>query len=79
MSSQLEIRDYILKKFASARAREEKSCTLVSGDVANALRIKNRMPSICGVMYSLMQPGDEILSTTPSGQSSTIKIKYYLA
>ena len=78
VSGTAEIREYIQKKFSSARARGEEFCTLVSGDIADALRIKNRMPSICGVMYSLMKSGDEILSTTPSGQSSTIKIKYYL-
>ena len=75
---QSEIREFILKKFASSKVREEESCTLVSGDIAAALRIKNRMPSICSVMYSLMRPGDEILSSTPSGQSSTIKIKYFM-
>jgi hypothetical protein len=29
-------------------------------------------------MYEKMMPGDEVLHTTPSGKSSTIKIRYDL-
>ena len=40
--------------------------------------MKNRMPEICRIMYEKMMPGDEVLHTTPSGKSSTIKIRYYI-
>jgi len=51
---------------------------LVSGDIHNQMGMKNRMPQICRIMYEKMMPGDEVLHTTPSGKSSTIKIRYDL-
>lgn len=33
---------------------------------------------VCQIMYEKMKNRDEVLSTTPSGYSSTIKIRYYL-
>lgn len=74
-----EIREYILATFAQFRARGEDSCTLVSGDIHRAMGLKNTMPSVCSVMYQLKRTGDQILNTTPSGKSSTIKIKYHLS
>ena len=51
---------------------------LVSGHIHNCVGLTNRMPQVCGIMYKMMLPGDEVLHSTPSGQSSTIKIRYYL-
>ena len=73
-----EIRRYILDTFEHFRARGEDTCILVSGDIHRDMGLHNTMPSVCNVMYQLRRPGDEILNRTPSGKSSTIKIKYHL-
>lgn len=78
MTSSVDIREHILRKFDQFRARGEDYCTLISGDIAREMNLRNRMPMVCGVMYSLMGSGDAILHRTPSGQSSTIKIKYQI-
>lgn len=39
---------------------------------------QNRMPMCCEAMKNVMLPDDEILSEPPSGQSSTVSIKYKL-
>jgi hypothetical protein len=74
----VEIRKYIHGVFEDCQQREEHTCTLISGDIHRALGLQSKMPSVCGVMYQMMRPGDEVLHTTPSGKSSTIKIKYHL-
>ncbi|WP_431030064.1 hypothetical protein [Lysinibacillus sp. LZ02] len=38
----------------------------------------HRMPMCCNAMFKSMREGDEILHSTPSKQSNTTKIKYYL-
>jgi hypothetical protein len=61
-----------------AKLRGEDYIDLVSGDIHKQMGMKNRMPQICRIMYEKMMPGDEVLHTTPSGYSSTIKIRYDL-
>lgn len=61
-----------------AKRRGEDYIDLVSGDIHNQLGMKNRMPQVCRIMYEKMQAGDKVIHTTPSGMSSTIKIRYYL-
>lgn len=78
MPGTAEIRRYILATFELYRARGEDACILVSGDIHREMNLMNSMPSVCNVMYQLRRPGDEILNRTPSGKSSTIKIKYHL-
>ncbi len=73
-----EIRQYILEVFKKAKISGEDTYTLVSGNIHREMGLQNKMPSVCNVMYQLMHPGDEILHTTPSGKSSTIKILYHL-
>ena len=51
---------------------------IVSGDIHREMKLRNKMPSVCSAMYQMMKSNDEILSATPSGKSSTIKIRYYL-
>ncbi|MDK2986613.1 MAG: hypothetical protein PWQ96_2257 [Clostridia bacterium] len=73
-----DVRQYIEKMLQEAKMRGEDYIDLVSGDIHKQLGLKNRMPQVCRIMYEKMMPGDEVLHTTPSGQSSTIKIRYYL-
>ena len=78
MPGTAEIRRYILDTFEQYRARGEDTCTLVSGEIHAAMGLQNTMPSVCNVMYKLKGSGDQVLHSTPSGKSSTIRIKYYL-
>lgn len=73
-----DIKVYINNILESARSKGKTECTIVSGDIHKQMNLKNKMPSVCSAMYKLKKYEDEILSTTPSGKSSTIKIKYYL-
>lgn len=73
-----DVRRFIDEIFIKAKAEGKKSIELVSGQIHNALGMNNRMPQICRIMYEKMKPGDEVLFSTPSGKSSTIKIRYYL-
>ena len=77
MNKSAEIREHIRGKIAEAQARGERCFILVSGDIHRELKLNNSMPSVCDSMYRLRGPMNEILHTTPSGKSSTIKIKYY--
>ncbi|MDK2879497.1 MAG: hypothetical protein PWR06_2213 [Thermoanaerobacteraceae bacterium] len=74
-----DVRQYIDKLFQEAKMRGEDYIDLVSGDIHKQLGMKNRMPQVCRIMYEKMIPGDEVLHTTPSGKSSTIKIRYNLS
>lgn len=73
-----EIRKYVIERVEYFRVHGAGSVVLVSGDIHRELGLRNRMPMVCGAMYHLMKSGDEILHTTPSGYSSTIKIEYQL-
>jgi hypothetical protein len=73
-----DVRQYIEKLLQEAKLRGEDYIDLVSGDIHRQLEMKDRMPLICSTMYKEMMPGDIVLHTTASGQSSTIKIRYYL-
>ena len=55
---------------------EGDSLVVISGNVHRELPIKNSMPMVCNAMYAVMTDGDEILEHSPSGYSSTLKIKY---
>lgn len=39
---------------------------------------RHRMPACCAAMHNMIKPGDRILHTTPSGQSTTLRIRYHL-
>ena len=74
-----DVRQYIDKLLHEAKMRGEDYIDLVSGDIHKQLGMKNRIPQVCRIMYEKMIPGDEVLHTTPSGKSSTIKIRYNLS
>lgn len=73
-----DVRWYIDKLLQKAKMIGEDYIDLVSGDIHKQMGMKNRMPQVCRIMYEKMMPGDEVLHTTPSGKSSTIKIRYDL-
>ena len=71
-------REYIQQKKTEARERGEESIVLLAGDIQKAIGLKNRPVIICNAMKQLMTDKDEILFAPPSGNSTTVKIKYYL-
>ena len=73
-----EIRRYIMGLKVSARETGKKYIVLRSGDIHKDLNLSNAMPSVCNAMRQVMNTGDIVLHTTPSGNSSTIEIQYNL-
>ena len=73
-----DIRQYILDLQSEARDSGEQSLELVANDIHKALKLKSRMKMVCNAMRQVMQTEDVILHQTPSGDSSTLKIKYFL-
>ena len=49
---------------------------LKSGDIHKDMNLKSQLPQVCNAMRKSMNEGDIVLHTTPSGNSSTIEIKY---
>ena len=70
---------YLLQTLTQHQTQGETSCTLTSGIIHKAMGLKNKMPSVCSAMYQVMEPGDVVVHTTPSGKSSTIQICYQLS
>lgn len=50
---------------------------ILSGEIHKQMKLSSKMPSVCSAMYALMKENDVVLYTTPSGKSSTIKIRYF--
>ena len=73
----MDIRNYIKEKLNNAKENGLSYYDIVSGDIHREMNLDNKMPSVCSVMYQLKGEKDEVLHTTPSGKSSTIKIRYY--
>ncbi|MEG0327733.1 MAG: hypothetical protein RR565_04665 [Erysipelothrix sp.] len=77
-ANQKEIIAYIHGEMAQAKKNGKTEITLVSGEVHNELEDEHRTPSVCSAMYKCMKSNDIVMHTTPSGNSSTIAIKYFL-
>ena len=73
-----EIREYIMELKAEAKRNGKNTIILVSGDIHKELKLVNFMPPVCNAMRQCMNDEDIILHTTPKGDSSTIKIQYYI-
>ena len=73
-----DIRQHILELKATAKDEGKKFVVLRSGDIHKALGLKSAMPQVCNAMRQSMNEGDMVLHTTPSGNSSTIEIQYFV-
>ena len=73
-----DIRKYLLGLKSEAKNRGEEFIEIVSNDVHRALKLTSSMPSVCNAMRQVMSDEDIIVHQTPSGNSSTLKIKYYV-
>lgn len=76
--SQKKVIDYLEAVFREAVKLGKEEITLKSGDVHRDLKFVSAMPTVCQAMYKVMKSCDEIVSSTKSGLSSTIQIKYKL-
>ena len=73
-----DIRKYLDELFQTTKQQKKEYLDLLSGEIHRQLGMNNRMPEVCRIMFEKKMAGDEVLHTTPSGKSSTIKIRYYL-
>ena len=73
-----DIRHHIVELKKTAKESGNKFIVLKSGDIHKELNLKSRMPQVCNAMRQSMNEGDIVLHTTPSGNSSTIEIQYYV-
>ena len=73
-----DIFKYICQLKESAKLVGEKTIILRSGNIHKDLKLKSAMPQVCNAMRQAMNKGDIVLHTTPSGNSSTIEIQYYV-
>ena len=78
MSYTEQARQYILNKFEEAKESGQKYIELTSKEIHEDLGFSNRYPIVCNAMQQLKTDKDEFISTTLSGQSSTIAIRYIL-
>jgi len=76
--STAEIAEHINQKLKHAKQLGYEYLDVVSGDIHCELHLTNYMPSVCAAMRKIKQPQDQVLHTTPSGNSSTIKFRYFL-
>lgn len=76
------IQDELNRRFAAGRGEGAAAIDVLALDlhdsVARYWKRANRMPNVCRVMRDNKQDRDVTLHSTPSGQSSTLKIRYIL-
>ena len=73
-----DIKDFVEGLKDAAKENGQKTLTLISGDIHKLLKLKRAMPMVCNAMRQAMREDDEVIHETPSGQSSTLEIKYEL-
>lgn len=71
-----DIRRYIEELITIAGNSGDDSITLVANQIHKDLNLKSRFPMVCNAMRQCMRQGDEIIFESPSGYSSSLKIKY---
>lgn len=69
--------DYIKNQIQKAKEQGLNNITLTSGDIQKGVGLKNRLPLVCNAMRKCMNEKSEIIFETPSGQSSTLTIKWH--
>lgn len=72
------IRNFINEAKEQAAESGKKELVLNCNDIQKIFGITNRTPQVCAAMYDCMEKGDEVLSSPPSGKSTTVTVKYYL-
>lgn len=72
------IERYVKNKKVEAIQKGKNELIILASDLAKEIGLKQRFPMICSAMRKCMEIDDEILHQTPSGNSSTFKVKYKL-
>ena len=83
MTNADRIRQKLETIFKEGMSAHQDGITVVSGDLHKATEFipgshPNQMPSVCNIMREKLRAVDEVLHETPSGKSSTLKIRYRL-
>lgn len=68
--------NYIETTIQKAKDNGETDIILTSGGIQKDVGLKNRLPLVCNAMRKCMDEKSEIIYETPSGQSSTLAIKW---
>ena len=68
--------DYINNQILKAKEQGLNNITLTSGGIQKDVGLNNRLPLVCNAMRKCMNDKSEIIFETPSGQSSTLAIKW---
>lgn len=78
INTTIGIEKYIKNKKNEAVMQGKKELIILASELAKDIELKQRFPMICQAMRNCIQIDDEILHQTPSGNSSTFKVKYKL-
>lgn len=70
------VRAYIREQLHIAKLNGDAYCDLISGDIHRLLALQSNMPTVCQAMISIPEYRFEILQDSPSGKTSTKKIRY---
>ena len=65
-------------RFRRAESQGERWLVVRAGDLHQAVKAENRMPTCCGAMVAAMEPGDVVMESPPSGQGASLTIFYWL-
>ncbi len=73
-----EITNYILNLLEKAEENGMLEFEISSGEIHKAMKLKDRIPSVCNAMVKINEYKYEIIKDTASGKSSTKVVRYYL-
>lgn len=73
-----DIYDYVIRQKERARECGDESIVLRAGEVEKAVGLKNRIVMVVNAMKKAMREGDKIISSPPSGFSTTLTVEYLL-
>lgn len=76
--SMKDIREYIQQQKENAKENGNDSLCLTARDIHSDMKLKSSYPMVCNAMRQLMEEQDIVIHETPSGNSSTLEIKYIL-
>jgi hypothetical protein len=81
MAKMTDFRTALDDYFRDAQAKGKPYVDVLSRDLHDVVmngEAGNRMPMACNAMHGAVRSGDEILETSPSGQTSRLRIRYRL-
>lgn len=73
-----DIERYISELKQEAAIQGNEYIELVANDIHKMLQLKHRIPMVCNAMRNVMSDKDVIIHQPPKGNSTTLKIKYFL-